>query len=45
MTQELVSEAAWQAEEPRAAARGISLGVALGGVLWVAAILVLRALV
>jgi hypothetical protein len=38
-------EGSWQAEEPSAAARGISLGVALGGLLWAAAILTLRALV
>ncbi len=31
-------------EEPWAAARGISLGVSLGGALWLAAILLLRAL-
>jgi hypothetical protein len=31
-------------EEPCAAARGISLGVSLGAALWLAAILLLRAL-
>jgi hypothetical protein len=36
----------WEArpEEPGTAARGISLGVSLGGALWLAAILLVRAL-
>lgn len=44
MTTELAPEADWQVEEPGAAARGISLGVALGGLLWAAAIVTLGAL-
>jgi hypothetical protein len=46
MSTELVPEIDGQGgpEEPGAAARGISLGVALGGLLWLAAILALRAL-
>jgi len=43
-TNELTSEAPWRAEEPWAAARGISLGVGLGGLLWAFALLTLRAL-
>jgi hypothetical protein len=39
------TEESWQVEEPWAAARGISLGIALGGLLWTAAILALRTLV
>ena len=44
MKTELTPETNWQAEDPRAAAHGILLGVTLGALLWFAALLPVAAL-
>jgi hypothetical protein len=44
MKTELTPEADWKVEDPRAAAHGILLGVALGALLWFAALLPVAAL-